>query len=231
MRDPIPDTVVLSSTAKEEQYVHAVYEQIAEHFSDTRFKAWPVIERYLKELAVGSIGADVGCGNGKYLGLRPDIFLIGTDRSQALVEICGARQLESLVSDALNQPFRSAAFDFAISIAVIHHFSNATRRQQAVEELLRIVKRGGTVLVFVWALEQRGRRRFAEDQDVLVPWVVPGSRSGNRCNDGELDQVFHRYYHLFREGELSELFQNVGGCSILEAGYDRDNWYVIARKD
>ncbi|KAJ2807596.1 tRNA methyltransferase, has a role in tRNA modification [Coemansia guatemalensis] len=232
MRDPVPDTVVLSSTAKEEQYVHAVYEKIAEHFSDTRFKAWPVIERYLKELPVGSVGADVGCGNGKYLGLRPDIFLIGTDRSHALVEICGARRLESLVSDALNQPFRSAAFDFAISIAVIHHFSSAARRRQAIEELLRIVKRGGTVLVFVWALEQRGRRRFADDQDVLVPWVVPGSRSGNdSSSSGAQDQVFHRYYHLFREGELSELFCQIGGCSIVEAGYDRDNWYVIARKD
>ncbi|PIA17724.1 S-adenosyl-L-methionine-dependent methyltransferase, partial [Coemansia reversa NRRL 1564] len=215
----------------EEQYVHAVYEQIAGHFSDTRFKAWPVIERYLREQTVGSVGADVGCGNGKYLGLRPDIFIIGTDRSQALVEICGEKQLESLVSDALNQPFRSAAFDFAISIAVIHHFSTTLRRKQAIEELLRIVKRGGTVLVFVWALEQRGRRRFADDQDVLVPWVVPGSRNANDSNSGAQDQVFQRYYHLFREGELSELFSQIGGCSIVEAGYDRDNWYVIARKD
>ncbi|KAJ2021045.1 tRNA methyltransferase, has a role in tRNA modification [Coemansia sp. S85] len=68
MREPVADTLEISSTAKEEQYVHAVYNEIAAHFSDTRFKPWPVIERYLLALPAGSLGADIGCGNGKYLG-------------------------------------------------------------------------------------------------------------------------------------------------------------------
>ncbi|KAJ2021670.1 tRNA methyltransferase, has a role in tRNA modification, partial [Coemansia sp. S610] len=50
MREPVADTLEISSTAKEEQYVHAVYNEIAAHFSDTRFKPWPVIERYLLAL-------------------------------------------------------------------------------------------------------------------------------------------------------------------------------------
>jgi hypothetical protein len=32
--------------------------------------------------------ADVGCGNGKYLGINENIFIIGTDRSENLIEIC-----------------------------------------------------------------------------------------------------------------------------------------------
>lgn len=32
--------------------------------------------------------ADVGCGNGKYLGSNPNIEMIGTDRSENLLKIC-----------------------------------------------------------------------------------------------------------------------------------------------
>ncbi|KAJ2815371.1 tRNA methyltransferase, has a role in tRNA modification [Coemansia furcata] len=228
MREPVADTLEISSAVKEEQYVHAVYNEIATHFSDTRFKPWPVIERYLLALPVGSLGVDIGCGNGKYLGVRTgDIFMMGTDRSSSLVEICRARNYECLVSDGLDLPYREAAFDFAISIAVIHHFSSEERRRDAVREILRVVRPGGTVLVFVWALEQHGRRKFDEHtQDVLVPWVIPAE---SRVEGGE--KVYQRYYHLFREGELASLFQQVGGNVIEEIGYDRDNWFVIARKE
>ena len=81
----------------EQESVHRVYDIIAGHFSDTRYKvsaptlsrttafqanlqAWPLIERFLKEIPPGSVGLDVGCGNGKYLGVNPHIFMIGSDR-------------------------------------------------------------------------------------------------------------------------------------------------------
>jgi tRNA (uracil-5-)-methyltransferase TRM9 len=76
----------------EQESVHRVYDIIAGHFSDTRYKVqshfknsntlqpWPLIEKFLKELPPGSIGLDVGCGNGKYLGVNPNIYVIGSDR-------------------------------------------------------------------------------------------------------------------------------------------------------
>lgn len=82
--------------AYEEQHVHAVYEEIASHFSATRYKVcamrstpahmtnssqpWPIIERFLKELPDGAVGADVGCGNGKYLAVNPRVFMVASDR-------------------------------------------------------------------------------------------------------------------------------------------------------
>ncbi|KAJ2369814.1 tRNA methyltransferase, has a role in tRNA modification [Coemansia sp. RSA 2607] len=234
MKTPIADTLTLNNSEKEEQYVHAVYNEIASHFSDTRFKPWPVVERYLNALPAGSFGVDVGCGNGKYLGLRTgDIFMMGTDRSESLVSICAERKFECMVSDGLDLPYKVGVFDFAISIAVIHHFASPERRLQAVRELIRIVRPGGTVLVFAWALEQNGRRKFDPDlQDVLVPWVVPSSRNKSEMRDSDDtdDKVYHRYYHLFRKGELADLFETAGGCDITEVGYDKDNWYVIATK-
>lgn len=41
-------------------------------------------------------------------------------------------------------------------------------RIQAIKELARITRKGGKILIYVWAFEQDGRK-FTQ-QDVLVPW-------------------------------------------------------------
>jgi len=41
---------------------------------------WPVVERFLLELPDGSIGLDVGCGNGKYLTINRKVFVLASDR-------------------------------------------------------------------------------------------------------------------------------------------------------
>jgi len=58
-----------------------VYDLIASHFSSTRFAVWPKVRAFLQTLPAGSVVADVGCGNGKYLGVRPDLAVLGSDRS------------------------------------------------------------------------------------------------------------------------------------------------------
>ena len=75
-------------TSLEKKYVYDIYEKIAPHFSHTRYKPWPRIEKFLNNLPIGSLVADIGCGNGKYLGVNPDVFMIGTDRSVNFMEIC-----------------------------------------------------------------------------------------------------------------------------------------------
>ncbi|KAL7749791.1 tRNA methyltransferase, has a role in tRNA modification [Sorochytrium milnesiophthora] len=235
-----------SSTAAqvESGYVHSVYDAIASHFSGTRHKPWPVVQRFLEERPAGDVGVDVGCGNGKYLSVNRNVLLIGTDRSEPLIRICHERKCpDSLVADGLRQPFATGRFDFAISIAVIHHMASAERRLAAVQELLRLVRPGGQVLIFVWALEQTWSKSSAlkhfkeyhhqaegqeqaeaHEQDVFVPWRMPVKRDDQQ----QEHQEFQRYYHLFRRGELDELVTAAGG-RVLESSYDRDNWYVVAQ--
>ncbi|ORX53044.1 S-adenosyl-L-methionine-dependent methyltransferase [Hesseltinella vesiculosa] len=219
----------------EEQHVHEVYETIATHFSDTRYKPWPVVENFLNELPIGSLGADVGCGNGKYMMVNPQVYMSGSDRSSNLISIVQERGLEGLVADGLSLPYRDNACDFAISIAVIHHFSTRERRQQAIQEMLRIVKPGGKLLVFVWALEQTKftKRNFKPDeQDVFVPWVLSKKKDADNAEEAEASsKVYNRFYHLFRQGELDTLFTETSGVTIQTSGYDRDNHYVIATKN
>lgn len=58
----------------EDQHVHAVYENVAGHFSETRSKPWPNVLQFVQSLEFGAVLVDVGCGNGKYLGENQRIF-------------------------------------------------------------------------------------------------------------------------------------------------------------
>lgn len=61
-----------SPSALELENVHNVYDKIADHFSETRHSPWPKVQEFIDKLLPGSILLDIGCGNGKYLGLNND---------------------------------------------------------------------------------------------------------------------------------------------------------------
>eukprot|EP00967_Tisochrysis_lutea_P155150 scaffold309888_cov18-Tisochrysis_lutea.AAC.2 len=46
-----------------------------------RFAIWPRVREFIDQIAPGAVVADVGCGNGKYFGVRRDIAVLGSDRS------------------------------------------------------------------------------------------------------------------------------------------------------
>ncbi|XP_061420048.1 alkylated DNA repair protein alkB homolog 8 [Lethenteron reissneri] len=301
----------------ETEHVHRVYEQIAGHFSSTRHSPWPRVAAFVQGLRPGALVCDVGCGNGKYLGLAKGSYVFGCDRSAGLVGICEQRGFQALVCDALALPVRTGACDACLSIAVIHHLSTQDRRLEALRELLRILRPGGRALVYVWALEQQYRQarskylkpkhgetvgggtgpqpvvgvgETADDekgtsctptngvkspcddvaessrpaepapvppeprrdpgmptrghlpvhtnrtpfraQDVLVPWHHrrQGETPGPPERACEEAPVYHRYYHVFREGELEALCARLDGARVLESYYDQGNWCVVVEK-
>lgn len=240
-------------TDMEKKYVYDVYEKIAPHFSHTRYKAWPQVEKFLMEIPKGSVVADVGCGNGKYLNLNPDLVMIGTDITNNLLKICYEEKNANVFrADSLFLPVKSNIVDYVISIAVIHHFSNSNLRKKALEELLRIVRPGGKVLVTVWALEQNKKFKTA---DVFVPWnlhnkyhkenvkggieeedavqkVIEEGENRPEVYENEEKQavVYKRYYHLFVFKELETLLGEINGLKIVESFYDRDNWCCVFEK-
>ena len=155
-------------------------------------------------------------------------------RSEALIKIAAKHEAHSaLVADILALPCRPSFFDFAISIAVIHHLSTPARRVQAIAAILEALSpvsgSSGKALIYVWALEQQQSRRGwgeRDEQDVMVPWVMKGA-SVSPKDTGMT--IFHRYYHLYRSGELERDISAAGG-TVLEAGYEKDNWWAIATR-
>lgn len=57
----------------------------------------------------------------------------------------------------------------------------------------------------------------------MVPWVMKQgkARGGSK--------TFHRYYHLYRQGELEEDIARAGG-TVGASGYEKDNWWAVARR-
>ncbi|KAL4067861.1 hypothetical protein J3A83DRAFT_4097465 [Scleroderma citrinum] len=218
-------------TEYEDQHVHAVYDQIASHFSSTRYKPWPIIANFLASLPTGWVGLDSGTGNGKYLHLPVDrpgsVLTIGMDRSWNLLQIAkhagsepGAPTTREVVwGDVLGNGWRAGAFDYAISIATIHHLASHQRRKLAVQRLLQCVSpHHGRILIYVWAIEQDelskrnipmdGRGSEPGGKDVFVPWIIPAQNRqvGAERNSSQDDApVYNRYYHMFAKGELAGL--------------------------
>jgi tRNA (uracil-5-)-methyltransferase TRM9 len=158
------------------------------------------------------------------------VHFVASDRSPSLASLAATRGHDVAVADVLALPYPGARFDFAICIAVVHHLSTHARRVAAIRAVLEPLRAGagngrqGTALFFVWALEQKGSRRGwdeGDDQNVMVPWVLKSA--------GEPEKVLNRYYHRYRKGELEESIREAGGV-VVEAGYEKDNWWAIARR-
>ncbi|WVR09279.1 hypothetical protein IAU60_006344 [Kwoniella sp. DSM 27419] len=194
----------------EERTVHAVYEAIAPHFSQTRHKT------FLHSLPPGSIGLDSGAGNGKYLPTSRDagLEMIALDRSSGLLGIArGENGGECVRADLGFAGWRGVVFTLLRPLRLSRDAPRAR------------------FMIYVWAYEQgQGSKRKMGQmatggdkvQDVLVPWVYsqPGSR---QAGTPQSPQVFHRYYHLFVEGELKEMVLEAGaleGFAILPDGTD-----------
>lgn len=205
------------------------------------FQPWPIVHEFLLGLSPGSVGVDVGCGNGKYLNVNPNICIVGSDRCENLVKLAreSSATQDVVIADILSPPHEPHRFDFAVSIAVIHHMSSHERRVEAVASILQLLKlsSGSRALLYVWALEQKHSRRGWDkdsEQDVLVPWVLTKQFRSQETHPGPsvgalppgAERPFLRYYHLYHKGELESDVEAAGG-TVINSGYEKDNWWAI----
>ena len=70
-----------------------------------------------------------------------------------------------------------------------------------------------------------GRNTF-QQQDLLVPWHL--KNADKRSSNSE--QVFHRFYHVFKQGELKELCCNIANIRVKDLYLDCGNWCIIMEK-
>ncbi|CAI7840452.1 unnamed protein product [Closterium sp. NIES-54] len=144
---------------------------------------------------------------------RPPAVLIGCDISPPLVSICTQRGFEAFVADTLSLPLASSRFDAVISVAVLHHLSSETRRKHALREMLRVVKKGGRVLVTVWAREQ-------ENPGLLDKWTPLIGRMADRWV-GDVEEGGGEERGRERGGEREE--RTGGGLGGIEEDRETSN--------
>jgi ubiquinone/menaquinone biosynthesis C-methylase UbiE len=98
----------------------------------------------------GEVILDAGCGTGIFTAdiLKAGARVVGLELSftmlrRALTK-CGAQTFEPVIGDIRGLPFTNASFHKAISITAIEFIQDA---RMAVEELFRVTKPGGSIVV------------------------------------------------------------------------------------
>ena len=203
----------------EDIYVKDVYNSIANEFSDTRYRPWTCVESFLDNLEKDKIIGDIGCGNGKNMLYRKDLINYGCDFSKELVKICLKQNLNVIEGDILNIPYKDNSFDYTLCIAVIHHLSTIDKRIKSINELIRVTKPGGKILILVWALEQESnsKRKFTK-QENYVDWKNKSKQLLGK-----------RYYYVFKKNELENLVSSIN-VKIVKSFYEKGNHGVILEK-
>ncbi len=201
--------------------VRNTYNNIANHFSDTRFKVWNCTMDFLNSLTPYCSGLEVGCGNGKNMIYRNDINMRGIDICDKFVGMCKEKKLDVIQGNMLDLPYENEQFDFVMGIASLHHLDTLEKRIQALNEMFRVCKKNGKIYILVWAFEQdpSSKRQF-KSKDEMVPWV--SKEDGN---------TYYRYYHLYSKDELAdEFFKTNNNFEIIKSFNEMGNWGIVVEK-
>jgi len=130
-----------------------------EHFPssiDPRIYHVRLILNYFGDLA-GKRVLDVGCGKGRFARVlrerHPRARLCGLDISEAMLKFVPAG-IGAVAGSMTELPFRSACFDAAYATESLEH---AVEIEKAVDEMCRVLKPGGRLVIIDKNKEQFGR--------------------------------------------------------------------------
>lgn len=202
-----------------------IYNEIAEHFDETRYKTWDEVENFIKSLKTKEVSADLGCGNGRHTiplaNKTKKVYAL--DISEELLKITKEKiqdnkinNVEFIRSNITETPIEDNKIDSFIYIATLHHLKEG-EREESLKEIKRITKNEYKGLISVWARDQPRFKDKTENGDAYVEW---------ERKDGE---TFERYYHLFTMEELEKLVKK-SGLKINKSFRSHDNLYVEVKE-
>lgn len=214
------------------------YNQIAKEFSSSRHYRWPWITQFFEDIVYSKLISvnkqnnqklkqkpirvlDIGCGNGRNIEayIKDGLHIQGIDNSSEFVAICKNKNLDVSLGDMTDIRFQPNTFDFLISIASFHHLSNEDSRRLCLQEMTRVLKPNGQILLSVWSKNQppKTKRIFENYGDVIVPWKLKNGI------------IIDRYYYIFKLEEIRQLFSNTG-FKVLDYQWDCGNEVFILEK-
>jgi ubiquinone/menaquinone biosynthesis C-methylase UbiE len=222
------------------------YNKVADHFSSTRYAFnWSRVAEAIQKIQIepGSNLLDLGCGNGRVIDILKSIKIeyTGLDISEELIKLAQKKypRRKFVVGDLLDTPFGDNEFDYALSLATLHHIPSEELRLRALEEIRRILKPNGTALITVWYFwddpkfkkqvdEESSRRTSGKSKldygDFLKPW-----------RDSKRNILVERYFHAWEKTEMKDLLERAGfkNIRLSDNSKDKNNNLIVAatRKD
>lgn len=104
-------------------------------------------------------------------------------------------------ADMVCLPFDDQSFDWLISIACLHHLETATDRLKALQEMKRVLQKGGEAFISVW---NKGQERFADgSKEQIIPYTTT-------TTDHKKNRKVLRYHYLYEYDELASLAKEAG---------------------
>ncbi|MFA4960483.1 MAG: methyltransferase domain-containing protein [Candidatus Pacearchaeota archaeon] len=195
-----------------------VWDKIAKPWKEFRTKISPTVEFFLKNKN-GKI-LDDGCGSGRNFVNHENIEWYGTDFSRKMLKYAKENaekknmNVKLFEADSVNLPFDDNFFDSVIYAAVLHCIDSDEKRKKSIEEIYRVLKKGGEALISSWG--KKSPRLKTKGKECRVPWTT-------RENDKT-----ERYTYIFDLEELENLTKEVG-FEIVKSWEER-NVNVIVKK-
>ena len=173
-----------------------VWDKIAEEWDEFKKIPAQTTKDFLKN-ASGKI-LDLGSGSGRNLHKIKKGKMYLVDFSSEMLKFAEKRakkleiKIETKQGDLVKIPYENNFFDYIICISALHCLKPAEHKK-AVEEIYRVLKKGGKALVGVWNFKSK---RFNQKQgkEKMIKWTDKGER----------------YYYLFDEDEVHGLFEKIG---------------------
>lgn len=206
------------------------YQTFAEHFSATRNRLQPGVQRILDKIEPNTRILDLGCGNGEvahYLSRSGHHGLYtGIDMSARLLE--KAKEKIHLrenfpvlfIQADLSVPgweleLPTSEYDLILAFAVLHHLPGKTLRRSVLATANKLLRPSGRFIHSEWQFLNSPRLRAR-----IQPWERIGLRedqveNGDYLLDWRHGGLGYRYVHHFTLDELSLLAEETG-FSILE---------------
>jgi alkylated DNA repair protein alkB family protein 8 len=198
------------------------YDQVAQHFSDTRFMLWPEMRDWKNYIKDGQNILDIGCGNGRLLELFAEkkVQYTGLDISAELIKIANKKcqqynvsQISFQVGDMRYLPFANDSYDLVFAVSALHHLPHHLNRWLALSEIFRVLRPGGLLLMTNWYLWNTfSNRKFQIKKQTLLNWWrgldIHGLYIPWKDVQGKIQT--QRYYYAFKKRELASVLEKVG---------------------
>jgi len=141
---------------------------------------------------------DFGSGSGRHLIKIKNGEMYLLDFSEKMIKLAEKKakdekiKAEFIVSSMTKTPYENNFFDSAICISALHCLTKIEQKK-AIKELHRILKSKAQVFIGVWNKESKRLKRH-KGKETLIKWNDKGER----------------YYYLFNEEEIHDLFKKNG---------------------
>ena len=224
------------------EIVKCNYEEIAEHYSETRKKhlssLWDELKKICGNVEDWHSVLDVGCGNGRLLEILKDkkIHYLGVDNIYKLIDLAKKRfpVNKFIFGDILDLGvIKELNFNYVFCVAVLNHLPGKELQIKALKQLKNKTKDDGRIIITVWAMW--GQKKFRK---IIYKFILLKLLRKNKMDIGDIlfdwknskgEVVSKRYYHAFYKWELKKIAKK-SGLKVEKIIKDKFNYYLILKK-